>query len=167
MFGSQGGCLWSTTEDLFSKGAWTPHPLTGRVIASAHLGGLTSGSGALLAGTVQPWLTRPLAVRQRRERLGTSSLLVLMVVTTQHSLKEAARVSGLPPSLCSNMWPSHSKVALTTLESLSKNHARPCAQALERVKGLPWTLGLFLASTLQHRASLPPENTPTFQPGNG
>ena len=121
----------------------------------------------LRAGTVQPWLTRPLAVRQRRERLGTSSLLLLMVVTTQHALKEAARVSGLPPSLGSQMWPSHSKGALTTLESLSKKHARPCAQALERVKGLPWTLGLFLASTLQHRASLPPENTPTFQPGNG
>src|SRR2546426_7347292 len=43
VFGSQGGCLWYTTDASFYKGAWTPQPLPGRVIASVHIGGLTSG----------------------------------------------------------------------------------------------------------------------------
>src|SRR6266568_9348868 len=69
------------------------------------------------------------------ERVCTSYLLVLMVVTTQHSLQEAARFSGLHPSLFSKMLQSHAKVATTTLESLSKTQARQFAKTLERVNG--------------------------------
>jgi hypothetical protein len=41
----------------------------------------------MLAGTLQTWITRHIAVRQRLERICTSYLLFLMVVTTKHSLE--------------------------------------------------------------------------------
>ncbi len=47
----------------------------------------------MLAGTIQTWITRRIAVRQRLERICTSYLLFLMVVTTKQSLEEAARFS--------------------------------------------------------------------------
>ena len=84
----------------------------------------------MLAGTLQTWIKRQIAVRQRLERVCTSYLLFLMVVTTKHSLQEAARFSGLHPSLFSKMLQSHAKVAITTLESLSKTQARQFAKAL-------------------------------------
>ena len=55
----------------------------------------------MLAGTIQTWITRRIAVRQRLARICTSDLLFLMVVTTKHSLEEAARFSGLHKSLLS------------------------------------------------------------------
>ena len=121
----------------------------------------------MLAGTVQTWITRRIAVRQRLERICTSYLLFLMVVTTKHSLEEAARFSRLHKSLFSRMLQSHAKVAITTLESLSKTQARQFAKALKRVHGLPWKLLSLIDSTLQHRASLHPENTKTFNHGKG
>jgi hypothetical protein len=90
-----------------------------------------------------------------------------MVATTKHSLKEAARFSGLHPSLFSKLLPSHAKGAITTLEHLSKTQARPFAKALPRVHGRPWKSAILIAATLQHRASLPPENTHTFNHGKG
>jgi hypothetical protein len=121
----------------------------------------------MLAGTIQTWIKRRIAVRQRLERMCTSYLLFLMVVTTKHSLKEAARFSGLHPSLFSKLLTSHSKVAITTLENLSKTQARQFAKALKRVNGLPWKILILIDSTLQHRASLHPENTHTFNHGKG
>jgi hypothetical protein len=119
------------------------------------------------AGTLQTWIKHQIAVRQRLERIWTSSLLLLMVATTKHSLKEAARFSGLHPSLFSHLLKSHSKVAITTLEHLSKTQARQFAKALKRVNGLPWKIVIILDSTLQHRASLHPENAKTFHHGQG
>jgi hypothetical protein len=118
-------------------------------------------------GTLQPWITRQIAVRQRLERICPSYLLFLMVMTTKHSLEEAARFSGLHTSLFSHLLKSHAKVAITTLEHLSKTQARQCAKALPRVKGLPWKIVILIDSTLQHRASLHPENTQTFNHGKG
>jgi hypothetical protein len=119
------------------------------------------------ASTLQTWIKRHIVVRQRLERICTSSLLFLMVVTTKHSLEEAARFSRLHTSLFSKMLKSHSKVASTTLENLSKTQARQFAKALERVNGLPWKIVIIIDSTLQHRASLHPENTKTFNHGKG
>jgi hypothetical protein len=121
----------------------------------------------MLTGTLQTWITRQVAVRQRLERVCTSSLLFLMVVTTKHSFQEAARFSGLHPSLFAKMLQSHAKVATTTLESLSKTQARQCAKTRERVTGLPWNIVIIIDATLQHRASLPPENAKTFKHGKG
>src|SRR5689334_6960945 len=121
----------------------------------------------MLAGTLHTWITRQIAVRQRLERICTSYLLFLMVVTTKHSLQEAARFSGLHPSLFSKMLQAHTKVAITTLESLSKTQARQFATTLERVNGLPWKIVIIIDSTLQHRASLHPENAHTFNHGKG
>ena len=73
------------------------------------------------ARPLQPWITRHIAVRQRLERIGTSSPLLLMVVTTKHALHEAALFSGLHPSLFSQRLQSHSQVAITTREQLAKN----------------------------------------------
>ena len=121
----------------------------------------------MLTGTLQTWIKRQIAVRQRLERVCTSYLLFLMVVTTKHSLQEAARFSGLHPSLFSKMLHAHAKVAITTLDSLSKTQARQFAKTLERVHGLPWKIVIIIDSTLQHRASLHPENAKTFNHGKG
>src|ERR671926_1178071 len=121
----------------------------------------------MLAGTIQTWIKHRIAVRQRLVRICTSYLLFLMVVTTKHSLEEAARFSRLHKSLFSRMLQSHSKVAITTLEHLSKTQARQFAKALARVNGLPWKILILIDSTLQHRASLHPENTQTFNHGKG
>jgi hypothetical protein len=121
----------------------------------------------MLAGPLQPWIKRQIAVRQRLARIGTSYLLFLMVATTKHSLEEAARFSGLHKSLFSNLLKSHVKAAITTLEHLSKTQARQFAKALQRVKGLPWKIVILIDSTLQHRASLHPENAKTFNHGQG
>src|SRR5256714_7042027 len=121
----------------------------------------------MLAGTLQTWIKRHIAVRQRLERICTSYLLFLMVVTTKHSLEEAARFSRLHKSLFSKMLQSHSKVAMTPLESLSNTQARQFAEALSRLNGLPWKIVIIIDSTLQHRASLYPENAKTFNHGKG
>jgi Transposase DDE domain len=121
----------------------------------------------MLAGTLQTWIKRHIAVRQRLERICTSYLLFLMVVTTKHSLEEAARFSRLHKTLFSKMLQSHSKVAMTTLENLSKTQARQFAKALARLNGLPWKIVIIIDSTLQHRASLYPENAKTFNHGKG
>jgi hypothetical protein len=121
----------------------------------------------MLTGPLHTWVKRHIAVRQRLERVCTSSLLFLMVATTKHSLKEAARLSGLHPSLFAKLLQSHAPVAITTLESLSKTQARQFAKTLARVKGLPWKIVIIIDSTLQHRASLHPENAKTFNHGQG
>jgi hypothetical protein len=121
----------------------------------------------MLAGTLHTWLKRRIAVRQRLERICTSYLLFLMVATTKHSLEEAARFSGLHKSLFSHLLKSHTTVAITTLDNLSKTQARQFAKALHRVKGLPWKIVILVDSTLQHRASLHPENAQTFNHGKG
>src|SRR4029453_2339019 len=92
------------------------------------------------AGTLHTWITRHIAVRRRLARICTGYVLFLMVATTKHSLKEAARFSGLPPSLFAKLLQSHAQVAITTLESLSKTQARQFAKTLQRVKGLPWKI---------------------------
>src|ERR687885_2492223 len=119
------------------------------------------------AGTLHTWIKRHIAVRRRLERICTGYLLFLMVATTKHALTEAARFSGLHPSLFAKLLQSHAQVAITTLESLSKTQARQFAKTLERVKGLPWKIVIIIDATLQHRASLHPENTQTFNHGKG
>jgi len=90
-----------------------------------------------------------------------------MVVTTKHSLEEAAQFSGLHKSQFSKMLKAHSHVAVSTLESLSKKQAKHVAKTLHKCKGLPWKIALIVDSTLQHRASLHPENAKRFNHGNG
>jgi hypothetical protein len=119
------------------------------------------------AGTLHTWIKRHITVRRRLERICTGYLLFLMVATTKHSLTEAARFSGLPPSLFSKLLHSHAQVAITTLDQLSKRQARQFAKALPRVHGLPWKIVILIDSTLQHRASLHPENAKTFNHGKG
>jgi hypothetical protein len=79
----------------------------------------------------------------------------------------AARSSGLHPSLFSKLLHAHAQVAITTLDQLSKRQARQFAKALKRVNGLPWKIVIIIDSTLQHRASLHPENAHTFNHGQG
>jgi len=119
------------------------------------------------AQTVQTWIARHLVVRRRLANVCTSYLLFLMVVTRKHSLEEAARFSGRHKSQFSKMLKAHSKVAVATLESLSKKQARHVAKARQKLHELPWTIAIVVASTLQHRASLHPENAKTFNHGQG
>jgi len=90
-----------------------------------------------------------------------------MVVTTKHTLEEAARFSGLHKSLFSKMLQSHAKVAMSTLDNLSKTQARHLAKSLHALQGLPWKIAILMDSTLQHRASLHPENAKKFNHGQG
>jgi Transposase DDE domain len=119
------------------------------------------------AQTVQTWIARHILVRRRLENVCTSYLLFLMVVTTKHSLEEAARFSGLHKSQYSKMLKAHSTVAVYTLESLSKKQAKQVAQARQKLRELPWKIAIVVDSTLQHRASLHPENAKTFNHGQG
>jgi hypothetical protein len=90
-----------------------------------------------------------------------------MVVTTKHSLEEAARFAGGHKSQFSKLLKAHSPVAVATLERLSKKQARQVAHARQKVRELPWKIAIIVASTLQHRASLHPENAKTFKHGQG
>jgi hypothetical protein len=119
------------------------------------------------APTLQTWIARHSRVRRRLERICTGYLLCLMVVTTNHALEQAARFSALHKSQCSKMLQYHRSVAVYTLESLSKKQAKRVSKTLQKCKGLPWKIALIVDSTLQHRASLHPENTKRFNHGNG
>src|SRR2546427_6056033 len=119
------------------------------------------------ACTLQHWIASRIALRQRLGRVCTSYLLFLMVVTQKHSLEEAARFSGLHKSLFCKMLKSHGNVAVSTLESLSKQQAKHAAKSLQALKGLPWKMAILMDSTLQHRASLHPENAKKFNHGKG
>lgn len=117
--------------------------------------------------TLQTWIARQIRVRRRLENICTSYLLFLMIVTTKHSLEEAARFSTLHKSQFSKMLKHHGNVAVYTLENLSKKQAKQLAQTLKSLQGLPWKIALIVDSTLQRRASLHPENAKTFNHGNG
>jgi hypothetical protein len=119
------------------------------------------------ARTLQTWIARRIAIRQRLERVCTSYLLFLMVVTQKHSLEEAARFSGLHKSQFCKMLQAHSTVAISPLERLSKKQAKQFAKPLHALKGLPWKIAIVIDSTLQHRASLHPENAKKFNHGKG
>ena len=117
--------------------------------------------------TVQTWIARHILVRRRLENVCTSYLLFLMVMTTKPSLEEAARFSGLHKSQFSKMLKAHSTVAVYTLETLSKKQAKQVAQARQKLRELPWKIAIVVDSTLQHRASLHPENAKPFNHGQG
>ena len=121
------------------------------------------------ARTLHTWIARRIAVRTRLAQVGVSYLLFLMVVTRKHSLEEAARFSGLHKSQFSKFLHTHSKVAITTLQNLSKKQAQRFAKTLHNLSQhqLPWKIALLIDSTLQHRASLHPENAKKFNHGKG
>jgi hypothetical protein len=117
--------------------------------------------------TLRTWIVRRIAICHRLERVCASYLLFLMVVTTKHSCEEAARFSGLHKSQFCKMLTAHSKVAVSTLQRLSKKQARQFSKTLQGLHGLPWKIALLIDSTLQHRASLHPENAKKFNHGKG
>jgi Transposase DDE domain len=119
------------------------------------------------AQTVQTWIARHILVRRRLVHVCTSYLMFLMVVTRKHALAEAARFSGLHTSQFSKMLQAHSQVAVATLERLSQQQAKQVAKARQKLKELPWDIAIVVDSTLQHRASLHPENAKTFNHGQG
>jgi hypothetical protein len=119
------------------------------------------------AQTVQTWITRHIVIRRRLEHVCMSYLLFLMVATTRHSLEEAARFAGLHKSQFSKMLKAHRPVAVSTLERLSKHQAKRLAKARHKLPELPWAIAIIVDSTLQHRASLHPENAKTFNHGQG
>jgi hypothetical protein len=74
--------------------------------------------------TLHTWIARQIRVRQRLQQVCASYLLFLMVVTTKHTLEEAARFSGLHKSQFSRMLKWHGNIASYTLGSLSKQQAK-------------------------------------------
>src|SRR5438132_10448240 len=121
------------------------------------------------AHTLHTWIARHIAVRTRLTQVGVSYLLFLMVATRKHSLEEAARFSGLHKSQFSKFLHTHSPVAITTLQHLSTQQAKRLSKTLHNLSQhqLPWKIALLIDSTLQHRASLHPENAKKFNHGKG
>src|SRR5215471_19092166 len=123
--------------------------------------------GHMRAQTVQTGIARHIVVCRRLENVCTSDLLFVMVVTRRHALEEATRFSGRQKSQCSKMLKAQSQVAVSTLASLSKKQAKQVAKARQKLTELPWDMAIVVDSTLQHRASLHPENAKTFNHGQG
>jgi len=117
--------------------------------------------------TLRTWIARRIQVRQRLKRVCTGYLLFLMVVTTKHTLEEAAQFSRLHKSQFSKLLKFHPSIAAQTLESLSKRQAKRLSISLKAVKGLPWKIVIIIDSTLQNRSSLHPENSKKFNHGQG
>jgi Transposase DDE domain len=119
------------------------------------------------AQTFKTWIARRIAVPTRLQQVCVNYLLFLMVATRKHSFTEAARFSGLHKSAFCKLLRDHFKVAVYTLEDLSKKQAKQLAKGLEPLKGLPWKIAILVDSTIQHRASLHPENAQKFNHGKG
>jgi len=117
--------------------------------------------------TLRTWIARRIQVRQRLKRVCTGYLLFLMVVTTKHTLEEAAQFSRLHKSQFSKLLKFHPSIAAQTLESLSKRQAKRLSISLKAVKGLPWKIVIIIDSTLQNRSSLHPENAKKCNHGQG
>jgi hypothetical protein len=90
-----------------------------------------------------------------------------MVATSKRSFTQAAWFSGLNKSVFCKWLRDHGKVAAYTLDDLSKTQAKRFAKALETLQGLPWKIAILVDSTIQHRASLHPENAQKFNHGKG
>jgi len=125
------------------------------------------GEDAMQGQTLKTWIARRLSVRTRLEQVCVSYLLFLMVVRQKHSLTEAARLTGLHKSAFCKLLRDHFKVAAYTLDNLSKKQAKQFAKCLHNLKGLPWKIAILVDSTIQHRASVHPENAKTFNHGQG
>src|SRR6266571_371965 len=121
------------------------------------------------AHALHTWVARRIAVSKRLTHVCVSYLLFLMVVSRQHSLEEAARFSGLNKAQFSKLLKHHPNVALDTLQTLSKKQAKHVSKALHYLaqNGLPWQIAILIDSTIQHRASVHPENAKTFNHGKG
>ena len=117
--------------------------------------------------TLPTWIARHIRVRQRLQWVCACYVFFLMVVTTKHSLEEAARFSGLHKSQFSKLLKLHRPIAVQTLENLSKQQAKRLSQSLKAFKGLPWKMAIIIDSTLQSRSSLRPENAKRFNHGQG
>jgi hypothetical protein len=118
---------------------------------------------------VHTWIARRISVRNRLTHVCVSSLLFLMVVSRTHALEEAARFAGLTTSQCSKVLKNPAQVAIAPWEELSKKHAKHCSKALHSLSQnrLPWKSALLMESTIQHRASVHPENAKRFNHGKG
>jgi hypothetical protein len=117
--------------------------------------------------TLQTWIARHLQVRQRLQWVCSCYVFFLMVVTTKHSLEEAARFSRLHKSQFSKLLKFHRPIAVQTLATLSKQQAKRLSKSLKAFKGLPWKIVIIIDSTLQNRSSLRPENAKRFNHGQG
>jgi len=65
------------------------------------------------------------------------------------------------------MLKTPSRVAVSTLERLSKTPAKPVSQARQKLQELPWHIALVVESPRPHRARLHPANAQTFNHGPG
>lgn len=119
------------------------------------------------AQALKTWIARRISVRTRLEQACVTYLLFLMVVTQKHSFTQAARFSGLNKSVFCKLLRDHLNVSAYTLENLSKTQAKQVSKCLKPIKGLPWKMAILVDATLQHRASLHPENAKKFNHGKG
>ena len=117
--------------------------------------------------TLKMWIARRISVRTRLESVCVAYLLFLMVTTQKHSFTQAARFSGLNKSVFCKLLRDYFNVAATTLDQLSKRQAKHLAKGLHDLKGLSWKIAILIDSTIQHRASLHPENAKKFNHGKG
>jgi hypothetical protein len=105
-----------------------------------HIKATLEGGDAMPDDTLRAWIARQINVRQRLERVCACNLLFLMVVTTKHTLEEAARFSGLHKSQFSNLLKNHHNIAVYTLETLRRirrlRHRVALEQAVAQAGGV-------------------------------
>jgi hypothetical protein len=126
-----------------------------------------TGGDAMPTQTLKTWIARRISVPTRLQQVGVTYLLFLMVATQKRSFTHAAQFSGLNKSVFCKWLRDHFNVAAYTLEDFSKKQAKQFSKALETLQGLPWKIAILVDSTIQHRASLHPENAQKFNHGKG
>lgn len=114
------------------------------------------------------WLNNQISLRARLRNVCVWYLLFLMVSTRKHTLREAAKFSGINKSQFSRFL-RHSGVAVYTLGELSKKQAKRLSEGVGGLaKGrLPWRIAIIIDSTIQSRSSLHTHNAQRFNHGQG
>jgi len=92
-----------------------------------------------------------------------------MVSTRKHTLRGAAKFSGINKAQFSRFLKRHAGVAVCTLENLSKKQAKGVSKVTACLaKGsVPWKIALLIDSTIQGRSSLHADNAKRFNHGQG
>lgn len=113
------------------------------------------------------WVSDQIAVNKRLKKIGVAYVIFLMVAVQKHSLEEASRFAGMNKSQFSRFLKKHSKLAVYTLDNLSKKQAKQFSKVLKQLKGVPWSIAILIDSTLQRRSTLHTCNAKRFHHGKG
>lgn len=118
---------------------------------------------------LRKWTLGNLSIGKRLTTICICYLIFLMISVRKHTLKEAARLSGIDKSQFSRFLNNHYREAAYNLDSLSKKQARQFSRICKVLKkgSLPWKVAIIVDATIQKRTSLHSENVKKFNHGKG